>query len=452
MLEPKPTPVRCSSCGTPSNIPIRTVIDTNYDPEGKVLLVSGQLNSFNCPNCGTLNNVKTPILYHDAEKELLIAFVPQEIGMQQHMDEEKIVGDLLNELTTALPKEDFRGYMFNPKRTLTMQGLINQILEADGITPEMLQQQQKRVDLIQKLIETEPDKRETIVQEHDDEIDDEFFATFAAMASRLAQSGQPQLSQLMQMVYEDILAYSTFGKSIAEEQQKQQETVETVVADIEELGEDAEKRDFVKLLWSYRDDDEKVQALVGLVRPVMDYEFFQLIAGQIGKAPADEREKLETLRDRVHELTQSIDNQSRDMMQQLAQVLQQIVNNPNPEQLIRDNIGIIDDNFMMIVQVNMQQAQERGDQVMYDRLVEIHEILVRVLRERMQPELRLVNDLLNIDDDNELITELQKQAPQFKDTLLDFIDAVHEVVTSQGQIPVMNRIEFIRTEAEKILT
>jgi len=452
MLGPKPTPVRCSSCGTPSNAEIRTVIDAQHDPEGKVMLVSGQLNTFSCPNCGSMNTIKTPILYHDAENELLIAFVPQEIAMQQNTDEEKLIGDMLNELTTALPKEDFRGYMFNPKRTLTMDGLINQILEADGITPEMLEQQQKRVDLIQKLIETEPNNREAVIKANDDNIDEEFFATFAAMASRLAQSGQQQLTALMQQVHNDILTHSSFGQEIAEQEKKQQETVEHVTQDIEDLGEEADKKDFVKLLWSYRDDDEKIQAMVGLVRPLFDYEFFQLLASQVGKAPAEEREKLEGLRDRVYELTQSLDEQSRNAMQQLAQVLQAIVNSENPEQLIRQNINIIDDNFMMILQVNMQQAEQQGDQQTLARLQEIHQILVNVLRENMQPELRLVNDLLNIEDDDELIAELKKQAPQYKDTLLDFIDAVHQVVTSQGQKPVMTRVAFIKSEAEKILS
>lgn len=452
MLGPKPTPVRCSSCGQPSQIDIRTVIDTRHDPEGKVLLVSGQLNSFNCPHCGTFNDVKTPILYHDAENELLIAFVPQEIGMQKNTDEEKIIGDMLNELTSSLPKEDFRGYMFNPKRTLTLQGLINQILEADGITPEMLEQQQKRVDLIQKIIETEPSKREALITENDEQINEEFFATFAAMATRLAQSGQPQLFAVLEQVQEDILEYSTFGKDIAAQQEKQQQMIEEVAKDLEELGDDASHKDLVKLVWEYRDDDEKIQAFVGLVRPALDYQFFQLLAGQVSKAPADEREKVEALRDRVYELTQTIDQQSRDMMQQLAQVLQAIVNSPNPEQMIRENMGIINDDFMMIVQINMQQAEEKGDEQTLKRLQEIHEILVRVLREHMQPELRLINDLLNIEDDAELITELKKQAPEYKDTLLEIIDAVHQVVTSQGQIPVMNRVEFIKREAEKILT
>lgn len=452
MLGPKPTPVRCSSCGVPSTAEIRTVIDVAHDPQGKMLLISGQLNGFDCPNCGTYNEVKTPVLYHDAEKELLIAFVPQEIGLQKNTDEEKIVGDMLNDLTTALPKEDFRGYMFNPKRTLTLQGMINQILEADGITQEMLDAQQKRVDLIQMLIETDTDKLVDVIKEHDDAIDEEFFATFSTMGARLMQSGQAQLATIMEQLQYALLEHSTFGKDLVEQQQKQQETIEAVTSDIEALGEDAEKKDFVKLLWDYRDDDEKIQAMVGSIRPLFDYEFFQLLAGQIGKAPADERPKLEQLRDRVHELTQSIDEQSRVVMQQIAQVLQAIAMSPNPEQMIRENIGAIDDNFMMILNLNIQEAQKRGDEATVTRLQEIHEIVVGVLREQMQPELRFVNDLLNIEDDAELISELQNQAPEFGDALLDVLDAVQEIVTAQGQIPVMNRIQFIKTEAKKVLS
>lgn len=452
MLGPKPTPVRCSNCGVPNTAEIRTVIDTAHDPDGKILLVSGQLNGFDCQNCGTFNEIKTPILYHDASKELLIAFVPQEVGMQKNIDEEKIVGDLLNELTSALPKEDFRGYMFNPKRTLTLQGLINQILEADGITPEMLEAQQNRVDLIQMLIEADADKVESLIVEHDAAIDEEFFATFGTMGARLMQSGQAQLAAILEQLQVALIEYSTFGKNIAEQQAKQQITIEAVTADIEALSEDAEKKDFVTLLWSYRDDDEKIQAMVGLVRPVFDYEFFQMLAGQIGNSPADERPKLEKLRDRVHELTQSIDEQSRAVMQQMAQVLQTIALSPNPEQMIRENISVIDDNFMMILNLNIQESQKRGDQETVSKLQEIYEIVVGILREQMQPELRFVNDLLNIEDDAALIAELQKQAPEYGDVLLEVLDAVEEIVTEQGQIPVITRIQFIKSEAAKIIT
>ena len=452
MLEPKPTSVRCSSCGVPSNVAIRTVIDTRHDPQGKILLVSGQLNHFTCPHCGTFNTVKTPILYHDPQKELLIAFIPQEIGIQQNTDEEKIIGELLNELTSALPKEEFRGYMFSPKRSLTLQGLINQILEADGITPEMLAAQQKRVDLIQVLMETEADKRADIIKEHDEQIDEEFFGTFSTMGTRLMQSGQPQLAAMLDQVQAALLEHSTFGQDLVTQQRKQQEVIEAVTQDIDTLGEDADKKDFIQLLWSYRDDHEKVQAMVGLIRPLFDYEFFQMLAGQIGKAPVADRPKLEALRDQVYQLTQSIDERSRAVMQQLAGLLQSIASSPNPEQMIRDNMNLIDDNFMLILNLNIQESEKRGDQQTLDRLREIHEIALRLLREQMTPELQFVNDLLNIDNDNDVIAELQQQAPEYADVLLDVLDAVQEIVTAQGQAAVVDRIQFIKTEAQKILS
>lgn len=451
MLGPKPTPVRCSSCGVPSQAEIRTVIDARHDPQGKVLLVSGQLNGFDCPNCGTYNEVKTPILYHDADNEMLIAYVPQEIGIQQNMDEEKIVGDLLNELTTALPKEEFRGYMFNPKRTLTLQGLISQILEADGITQEMLDDQKQRVELIQTLMETEENALADVIKAYDEQIDESFFATFSTMGARLMQAGQPELAMALEHLQLALLEYSTFGQELAQQQEKQQEVIASVTQDIEALGEDADHTAFVKLLWDYRDDDDKVQALVGLVRPVFDYEFFQMLANQIGKAPAEERDKLEQLRDYVYELSQSIDEQSRAVMQGIAQVLQAIVSSPEPEKMIRENLGILDDNFMMVLNLNIQEAQKRNDEQTVKRLQEIHEIVVGVLREQMQPELRFVNDLLNIEDDDELIAELHKQAPQYGEALVEVLDAVQEVVTAQGQIPIINRIQFIKAETEKVL-
>ena len=452
MLEPKPTPVRCSSCGVPSQAEIRSVIDIKHDPQGKMLLLSGQLNSFTCPNCGTVNTVKTPILYHDAAKELLIAFVPQEIGIQKNMDEEKIVGDLLNQLTSALPKEEFRGYMFNPKRSLTMQGLTNQILEADGITPDMLKAQQKRVDLIQTLMETDPTRLATVIKEHDEQIDDDFFGTFSTMSSRLMQAGQPELATILDQLQVALLEHSTVGQELVAQQDKQQETIQAVSQDIEALGEDAEKKDFIQLLWSYRDDDDKVQAMVGLIRPLFDYEFFQMLAGQVANLPEEERPKLEALRDQVYQLTQAIDEQSRAVMQQLASVLHTIATSPNPEQMIRENLGVIDDNFMMILNLNLQEAEKRGDQETLARLQEIYEIVVRVLREQMQPELRFVNDLLSIEDDTTLIGELQQQAPVYGDTLLDVLDAVQEIVLAQGQTDVVERLQFIKAEVHKIIS
>lgn len=101
-----------------------------------------------------------PLLYHDGSKELLISFVPMELGLSRDA-QEKAIGDLLREVTTNLPQGAFKAYMLQPKQALTMQGLVDQVLQADGVTPEMLQAQRDRVKLVETFIqaseETLPD-------------------------------------------------------------------------------------------------------------------------------------------------------------------------------------------------------------------------------------------------------------------------------------------------------
>jgi hypothetical protein len=73
----------------------------SQEPQAKVRLLTGHLNTIRCPNCGAPNTVLTPLLYHDPEKELLIAFVPMELGLSKQ-DQEKTIGDMMRELTGQL--------------------------------------------------------------------------------------------------------------------------------------------------------------------------------------------------------------------------------------------------------------------------------------------------------------------------------------------------------------
>ena len=89
--------LQCPSCGRPFNVVVETVIDGGKDPQAKARLLSGQLNNLRCPNCGNMVTVAAPVLYHDASKELLIAFMPMELNLTKDQ-QEKTIGDLMREL------------------------------------------------------------------------------------------------------------------------------------------------------------------------------------------------------------------------------------------------------------------------------------------------------------------------------------------------------------------
>lgn len=445
MTSPNTQTIRCANCGTPMPVAVRSLVDAQRDAEGKSLLISDQINKFQCPNCGALNVVDAPLLYHDATKELLIAYVPMGVAAQQGKSDERIIGDLMNMLTSNLPKDQFKAYMFNPRRALTMNGLIDQVLEADGISPEVMAQQRARVDLIQRMLQSAtPDALISLIKGSDDKIDAQFMQTFSLMIQRMMAQGPDEMAEIMMGLQEALLENSSYGRDLIARQERQQALLQTVANDIQAYGDGATRANFIELALRYADDDERLQAFVGLVRQAFDYQFFQELSDRIEKASGDDAEKMSSVRDRLVELTQMIDEHARQAMQQTTNILRQIVESPDPIAVLEANPHLVDDQFMAVLSMNIQEAQHHGHQDMADKLTHLYEHAVELLRAQMSPELVMLNDWLNIEDDTELANQIQQQAPQYGSDLLRLMDAVEDMLKEQGQAEALTKMASIR--------
>jgi hypothetical protein len=60
---------------------LNQLFDTTADPDAKQRLLSGQFNIAHCQSCGYEGSIATPLIYHDAEKELLLTYFPPELGL-----------------------------------------------------------------------------------------------------------------------------------------------------------------------------------------------------------------------------------------------------------------------------------------------------------------------------------------------------------------------------------
>lgn len=445
MSQATQTTLQCSNCKTLNPAVIRRVIDAQSDPRGKALLLSGQINQFQCQACGMLNTVSSPILYHDAEKELLIAFVPLDVAMQQGISEEKMLGNLMNELTRNIPQEKFRAYMFNPKRALTLKGLIEQVMEADGITKEMIQEQEQRVKIVQDFIQAESEEALIeLIQANDDKIDVSIFQTISLMAQRLMQSGQQEAVAHLAAIQEVLLENSSYGQELASQQEEREAIIQAVAEDLQAFDENSQRSDLVELLVSYIDDDDKIQALVGLARGAFDYEFFVEFTNYISKAAADQREALEELRAKVQKMTTALDEQTKLLMQQKVQFLQALLTSEDYEQILVGNPGMIDDNFMAILSANIQEAQRRKEANVEQKLSQIYETAVAILQAQMSPELRFINELLSAEDDASMNSLIEENIDEFDEGLLQMTDAVEQVLAAQGQQDMIERLHIVR--------
>lgn len=449
---PKNTLLSCPSCRAQFPAAVETVIDPAIDPGAKSRLLSGRTNQIRCTNCGTPFTVSAPILYHDADKKLLLTFVPMELNLSKDASE-KAIGELMREALANIPNEKRGGYLFQPRQMFTLQGMIDTILEGDGVSKEMMQAQKDRIAVIEAMLPLNEDAMQQYVEGNDDKFDMQLIQTLSLMIQRVAADGQRELAERLLDVQEAIMAYSTVGQEIIEQSAEQEQTVRAVAEDLNQITANGQpsRVDFLDLAIRYMDDEPRLQALVGLARPAFDYQFFQELTLRVGQAPADDRPGLELLRDNLLRLTQLVDQQAQATMQAAASALQALVDSPDPDAFIAENIDIIDDAFMAVLSANVQEAERRGDLAAQARLKTISDKIMNALRSNMQPELKFINELLSQPSAEAAQAMIREQAPQFGPGLLAMFDAVTQALSARGSQEILQRIAYLRQEAEAAL-
>ena len=134
------TRTNCPRCRAPLTADVDQILDLNADPEAKQKLLSGSVNAVNCSSCGYTGMLTVPVVYHDPEKELLLTYFPPELGLPVN-EQERLIGPLINQVVNRLPLEKRKAYLLRPQTMLTFQTLLDRVLEADGITREMIERQ-----------------------------------------------------------------------------------------------------------------------------------------------------------------------------------------------------------------------------------------------------------------------------------------------------------------------
>ena len=314
------TRIPCPNCRQPIVAEINQLFDQNVDPTAKQRLLSGSFNQISCPVCGYQGMAATPIVYHDPEKELLLTYVPAEIGLPRD-EQERVIGAHINQVIAKLAPEKRKGYLFQPQQMFTMQGMLERILQADGITKEMIDAQQKRLTLIQRLVNaTSPDAFAQIVQEEDALIDADFFGIFNRLLQVTAASGDQEGSKRLAEVQKQLLATTKFGQEI----QSQSKEVEQALNDLRAAGDQLDREKLLQLVID-APNEIRLNALVSLARPGFDYQFFQLLSDRIERARGDGRARLIKLRDEILDITRELDRQMAERLQASRQLLEEIL-------------------------------------------------------------------------------------------------------------------------------
>jgi hypothetical protein len=407
------TQVSCPKCRQPVLAEVNQLFDVNVDPSSKARLLSGAINFIQCPICGFQGNLATPIVYHDADKELLLTYMPPELGIPRN-EQERMIGNLINQVINKLPQEKRKGYLLNPQTTLTLQGLIERVLEADGITKEMIQAQQQRLSLIQRLVNTSDESSRTeIAKQENENIDAEFFTLLSRLAETALVNGDRESAQQLANLQKSLLPITTYGQQI----QAQAREIEAAITELKDAGKELTREKMLELVIN-APNDVRLSTLVSYARPLMDYTFFQMLSERIDRARTDGRTRLIELRSKLLEMTQAIDQQMEDHIRQTREVIIKLLQAEDVVTAMEQTLVAVDEYFIREVNRLLEEARNQGDLTKSGKLQKMLEVIQQA---SAPPELSLIEKYLDSPDEQSMQEFLKANkdaiSPEFLDLL-----------------------------------
>jgi hypothetical protein len=421
------TQIACPRCRQMITANIEQLFDVTQDPQAKQRLLGGASNMARCPHCGYQGRLATPIVYHDNEKELLLTFFPPELSMPLN-EQERLIGPMIKQVTDRLPPEKRKAYLLKPVANLTYESMIQTILSKDGITPEMLKEQQDRVQVIERLLQaSSADVRSELIKQNLNLFDEQFFALFSRLAQSAAGSGQEPVARAMVDLQNQLLEETEFGRNLKESVGE----LEAATKALQEVGQGLTREKLLDIVLQ-SPNDARLRAYATIARGGMDYQFFQLLSERIDKASGEESARLESIREKLLNFTNEIDKQMEARYKQAQDFVDSLLAQEDIVKAVRDNLNNFTQDAVDVVNQMLRQASEKND---YTRMGKLQK-MVEILREvSTPPEVAFIEQLLDAPDDGTLDQMLDANKDllndQFMEALIGLVAQV-EQASEQG--------------------
>lgn len=433
--------LRCQNCQATYAAPIWTYVDVGIQPELKMLLLTGQMNMAVCPNCGTGAMLASPFAYHDPAKQFFFVYIPQELNLRVE-DQEKFVGDASKVALQTLPPDAPRGYLLTPKRFISLQTLMETVLEGEGVTKEMMQAQRQRLDLLSQLAEAleadhasgnldAPDaKLPQVVSQNKAALDAEFFATLLSYIQAAQQQGREDSATMLSELYQRTIDLSGFDPVAAG---LEDPTVEAIIA-------------------ALRDADEaKLEETISNYRQVLDDQVFTTWDEQIAALPETERTAAQQRRELVASTVERMDAEAQAMFEGASSLLRDVVQSSDPRAVLSERHAEINEAFFVVLDANINAAARAGQQNVAEQLVALRHVTNDVLQEAMTPQERLINQLLTAESNADATKLLRKNMALVNQDFIKEVNQLAEDMEKSGRKEFVDRLRQVSREAASLL-
>ena len=429
---PRMAAITCPNCGQHFSTPTHSIVDVGQDPGVKDRLLRGQINVAICPQCGVGGTLSVPFLYHDPQKELLFVYTPPTVLMDSNQ-QQRFIGSLINRVMTSLPQERRKGYLFQPRTFLSMETMLDEIIMADGLSRQELESQKRKLQLLDRLVNASSDDViEIIARENEKDLDYEFFLVLNNLVERMRTEGNEAEAARLQELHHKLLRYSEAARQ----------------GDVE--SEQIISKDELLQRLLKTDDEGQQKSLAAAARPLLDYGFFQALTAIIEEAQqTGDIEKANQhldLRSKLLQWIKELDDEARKLLERKVKLIQEVLQSSDWRAALEPQWHEIDRVFLIILDSNIQQAQQQGDTQTAATLQQLADLALVVARDHAPPEVQLLNQLLDADYPEGTQRILEQNRAQLGAGFLKLIDAVIQDLAAQGRQQDVNTVQLIRAQ------
>jgi hypothetical protein len=364
-FRPESTAARCPGCGSVVSAEAVTIVDAR-NTEQRDALLSGRLNAVTCPTCGQPVAFEVPLLYFDVDREEALLYAPGALASGRE-ESERAIGRLTNRVIEALPPEQRKSYLLQPKTFFTARSFMEAMLAAHGVSPEDMARARTDAMFLEELAQLtdQPEIRRRL--ESAGRADDARLPQMAAaMADAAAARGDSAAAARLEAL----------GRALAEIMGPASITFD----------------DLVEMLLQAPDPDGLSAAVAG-IRPVLDYAFFSELTRRAEAAEPEQAARLTRLRTDLLAAVDDHDARMAAEYERASDSLNAILGSADPQAAARRRAPALDGVFLSLLQSTLQDARQRGRTDLVTRLEAVQRWVIEALEARMGPRERLVNRL-----------------------------------------------------------
>jgi hypothetical protein len=424
--------VTCPNCHNQLQTPIEQVLDVRADPSAKARVINGLVNIAACPHCGMRGALNLPFLYHDPDNELALVYMPMEAGRNE-LERQQTIGKLTSAVMADLPPEERKAYLLQPQVFLTLENMSQKILEADGITPEMIEEQRAKAALLQRMLEATSDEvLEAMIKENDAAIDSSFFRILAMNLEMMQGAGRATGVQRLLALRNKLLELSSEGRAARARGEL-----------LEALRTEPTREKLLDLLIQAPDERTR-ELLITFGRPLLDYLFFQSLTSQIEVTSDEhERERLSALRAEILAVRDRLDEATRAVYESRAALVRDLLLSEDPETLARRRFLELDEIFLNVLASNLEEAKAAGNEEVAQSLQAIWNMALYLVEETVPPEIQLFNRLMMTEDDAEVDRLLEENRDLVTERMVHFMEDAEAQMREEGASEAAERLAAI---------